>query len=162
MKTKSITAVVLLLFVAASIAYLVIKESRAGRDSAVNSIAASIIPRDQVSGHKIIAYYFHGTARCMTCRKIEAYTYETIVDGFSEALKSGLIEWHVINMDEPDNEHFVKDYQLVTQSVVLIDHRGGKQTQWKNLERVWELAGDRALFQAYIRDEIRTYLAGDG
>jgi len=111
--------------------------------------------------HKVIAYYFHGKFRCSSCKKIEAYTQEAIQGqgGFADPLKSGRMEWHVINVEDPSNEHFVKDFQLYTKSVVIVDIRDGKQKQWKNLAKVWELLYDKGTFVNYVRDEINAYLA---
>jgi hypothetical protein len=108
--------------------------------------------------HQVIAYYFHGNVRCPSCRKIEAYTKEAIDSAFGESLKSGKLEWRVVNTDSSENEHYLKDYQLFTKSVVLSDVHDGTQTRWKNLGKVWELLGDQAKFHAYIQDEMRPFL----
>ncbi len=110
------------------------------------------------ANHRLIAYYFHGNVRCVSCRKIEAYTKEAIDSAFTDALNSGRLEWQVINTDSSQNEHFLQDYQLFTKSVVLSDLHDGQQARWKNLEKVWELLGDRAKFHAYIQDEVRDFL----
>jgi hypothetical protein len=110
---------------------------------------------------KVIAYYFHGTQRCPTCRKLEAYSAEAIEKGFGEALKQGQLEWRVVNVDEPLNKHFVNDYQLYTKSLVIVKMQGGKQVEWKNLEKIWELVGERDDFIKYVRDEVSAYL-GEG
>ena len=109
---------------------------------------------------KVIAYYFHGNTRCMTCRKIEAYTYEVLVEQFPKAVEGGVIEWRVVNVDLPENEHFIEDYQQTSLSVVLVDAAVGEQGEWKTLQRVWELVGNRDDFQEYVRAETRAFLEG--
>ena len=94
----------------------------------------------------------------MTCRTIEAYTKEAIDTGFPEALKDDRLEWQVIDVDEPANEHFIRDFQLVTRSVVIEEIADGKRTRWKNLQRVWELVRSKGVFLKYIQDETRAYL----
>jgi hypothetical protein len=108
--------------------------------------------------HRIVAYYFHGDVRCVSCRKIEAYTKEAIDSAFGDALKSGRLEWRVVNTDSSQNEHFLQDYQLFTKSVVVSDVRAGKETRWKNLDKVWELLGDQDKFHAYIQAELRPFV----
>ncbi len=98
--------------------------------------------------------------RCVTCRKIEAYTKKAIQTGFSDALKNGRLELRVVNVDEPDNEHFVEDYQIVTRSVVIAEFEGSEQKRWKNLEQVWQLVGDEHTFLKYIQNETDRYLEG--
>ena len=108
--------------------------------------------------HRIVAYYFHGNVRCVSCRKIEAYTKEAIDSAFGGTLKSGQLEWRVVNTDSAQNEHFLQDYQLFTKSVIISDVHNGKETRWKNLDKVWELLGDQDKFHAYIQDEVRPFL----
>ncbi len=107
---------------------------------------------------EVIAYYFHTTYRCVSCKKIEAYSREAIENGFAEELKNGTLKFESINIDEEENKHFAKDYQLYTKSLVICDMEIGKQVQWKNLEKVWQLLGDKEKFIKYVRDEINNYL----
>ena len=106
----------------------------------------------------VIAYYFHTTYRCASCKKIEAYSREAIESGFVEELKNGTLQFLSVNIDEADNKHFVKDYQLYTKSLVICDMEGGKQAQWKNLAKVWELIRNKDEFVKYVQDEINNYL----
>ncbi|MBN2107082.1 MAG: hypothetical protein JW832_06610 [Deltaproteobacteria bacterium] len=106
----------------------------------------------------IAAYYFHGNFRCATCKKIEQYSREAIELNFAQQLKSGALVFQPINVDEPENLHFVQDYQLVTRSLVLVKYENGKQTAWKNLPAVWQNAGDQAAFFDYVKKEVEAYL----
>lgn len=126
-------------------------------DSLVAS-GADTVRTPAPSQHRVIAYYFHGNVRCVSCRKIEAYTKEAIDSTFAQALKSGQLEWQVINVDSSQNEHFLQDYKLFTKSVVLSDLHDGKQARWKNLDKVWELLGNQSKFHAYIQEEVRDFL----
>jgi len=106
----------------------------------------------------VVAIYFHGNVRCATCRKIESYADEAVQSGFSEALEEGDLAWRVINVDEPDNTHFVQDFQLVTRSVVLAEYREGKVVRWQNLDKVWQLVRSKDRFVDYIQSETREFL----
>jgi hypothetical protein len=110
---------------------------------------------------KIIAYYFHGTRRCASCRKIEAYSAEAVETGFADDLKGGTLEWHVVNIDEDANKHYIKEYQLYTKSVILSHVKDGKEIGWKNLDKVWTLLGDKEGFVNYVQTETRTFMNGD-
>lgn len=112
----------------------------------------------QIADQKVVAYYFHGNVRCATCKKIEALTKEAIEKGYSTNLNSGDLEWRVVNVDQPENKHFIKDYQLYTRSVVLSDLHKGEQTQWKNLDKVWTLVRNNDQFVSYIQNEVANYL----
>lgn len=111
--------------------------------------------------HKVIAYYFHGTRRCGSCRKIEVYSHEAIEQGFADELKKGKLEWFAINIDRGQNKHFKEDYKLHTRSLVISYIENGKQTKWKNLEKVWQLLRDEEAFLKYVQDEVRAFLEED-
>jgi hypothetical protein len=109
--------------------------------------------------HKVIAYYFHTNTRCSTCIKIEQYSKEAIEKGFPEELKNGVLEMRIVNYENPENRHFMKDYKLVSKSLVLVNTVNGKQTEWTNLKMVWQLTGRKDAFLNYVRKEVRNYLA---
>jgi hypothetical protein len=110
------------------------------------------------SSQGVRVYYFHGNARCVSCRKIEALAGEAVRAAFSEELKQGKVEWLVVNVDEPANKHFIQDYKLYTKSLVVVDLVDGSQVRWKNLERIWELLLREDLFRQYVQDEVKSYL----
>lgn len=168
MKLKSLVTVALLLFVVASVVYLVLSDSpvrvenpgESSETMALMVTAPSSGSPDKVEEvqHRVIVYYFHGTARCATCRAIEQYTYDALVTGFSGELQSEILEWQAINVEEPDNQHFIDDYELIMRSVVLADMVGENQIRWKNLDRIWDLVNDRDAFISYVQAETGAYL----
>ncbi len=107
---------------------------------------------------EVIAYYFHTTRRCISCRKIEEYSREAIESGFAEELKKGTLEFLSINIDEPENKHFIKDYRLYTKSLIISDMENGKQKEWKNLTEIWKLLRTKDRFFKYVQNEISSYL----
>jgi len=108
--------------------------------------------------HKVIAYYFHRTVRCETCRAIEAQAHATIEAEFSVALKTGTLEWRVVNVEEAGNESFVKDYDLAQPALVLVDSVNGQRVRWRKLSRVWDLIHTPPAFAQYVQNELRNYL----
>ena len=107
---------------------------------------------------KVIAYYFHVTVRCTTCRMIESYSREVVEQKFGADIAKGRLEYKLVNLQLPENRHFVKDYQLFTKSLVLVRFDKGKQTEYKVLNDTWELVGDKSAMQAYVEREVRDYL----
>ena len=160
MKAKTFVTGILLAFVAASVVYLVVKETGAHKQQATSDepLPASVANwTTATTGQQVIAYYFFGNVRCQTCKKIEAYTSETIA-AFTNELSTGLLEWRTANTDEREHEHFVKDYELTSRSVVLVRMMDGKQVEWKNLPLIWDLVKDKSAFQEYISEETQIYL----
>ena len=107
---------------------------------------------------EVVAYYFHGNLRCRTCRAIEAYSEEAIRGEFADELASGRLAWRVVNLEEPENKHFVKDFELVTKSLVLAEYQDGEVTRWENLKQVWQLVRDKEKFLDYVRRSTRKFL----
>lgn len=107
---------------------------------------------------KVIVYYFHGNVRCPTCIKIESYAREAIESAFANELRSGKLQFIVINAQKPENEHYIYDYKLVSKSIVVSEVSGNKELRWKNLNRIWELIGDKHEFMKYVQDQVRDYI----
>ena len=109
----------------------------------------------------VVAYYFHGKLRCSTCRKLEALSREAITTGFAKDLDSGKLAFMVVNVETPETEHFVQDFQLTNKSLVLVEYRDGTVVRWKNLPKIWQLVRDPEAFVRYVQEETRTFL-GEG
>ncbi len=103
----------------------------------------------------VLVYYFHATTRCATCRTIEAYAKETVATRFASEIEARRLAWQAVNVDEPSNRHFIRDFQLYTRSVVVVDAKNPKR--YKVLDRVWQLVRDKAAFQSYVEQEIRAF-----
>lgn len=112
--------------------------------------------------HRIVAYYFHGDQRCRTCLHIESSGLETLQERFSKDLAAGRLEWHTVNLDQPENDHYVQDFQLVTRAIVLVELKDGKQVRYKTLDKVWQLIHDENAFRAYVRDQVEIFLRALG
>jgi len=170
MQVKSVLRNLLLVFVVVSGVFLVIKDvrerSESGTVSEGSMVMAGSAPLQTAEGNpaptkkppKVMAYYFHTTFRCITCRRIEAYSQEAIEQAFAQALKDGMLDFRVVNVEESANRHFIHDYQLFTKSLILVKMKDGKQAEWKNLSRVWELVRRKDAFLRYVQDEVRAYL----
>jgi hypothetical protein len=117
-------------------------------------------PHAVVKAHnsKVIAYYFHGTFRCTTCRTIEEYSHDAIQTYFAKELGNGRLEFRPVNVEEPENKHFILDYQLVSKSLVLSLVTDGKETKSKNLPDIWTLVKDKDKFFQYVKNEVEGFL----
>lgn len=102
-------------------------------------------------------YYLHGNTRCPTCRSIEAYAKEAVETGFADKLRSGQVQWQVINYESPGNEHYATDYEVVAPNVVLAKFKDGKQVAWKGLPEVWEHVGNKTAFVDFVQNSLRIF-----
>lgn len=151
MNSKSILTIVLLVFVAASAGYLI-----HGGSKTPNADAEIVAPETEVADFTV--YYFHNTKRCPTCNKIEARAHQAVFDNFAAELESGSLDWQMHNMEEPEYEHVAEEYQLIAQSVVLVDNRPGQNGRWKNLDKIWDLVWQEEQFLDYIKTEVATFM----
>ncbi len=119
---------------------------------------ASSAPAATDAPRKFVVYYFHGDFRCDNCKKIEQYSREAVEKYFADQLKSGELEFKVVNMDRPENQHFIQDYQLYSSSLVLVEYKGMSQVRWKNLAKVWDNLDDQEAFYDYVKTEIQKYM----
>ena len=152
MTTRQLVSIALLAFAGSAVAYLLFEDAL---PQDTPSPAGQALRPDRVD-----AYYFHGSARCLTCRNLEAYGQEGLRRGFGDAVEDGRLVWRPINVDLPENRHFVQDFQLRFRSMVLVEVRDGQPGRWKSLEEVWPLAGDREACVAYIAEETACFMEG--
>ena len=155
---KNIVSAILLLFVAVSLVYLVLDELRPGSVPEPVAVAAAPDQATPTVQDTLIAYYFHGDVRCKTCLDIEAFSREALTKAFAKEIASGRLRWQAVNFDERQNEHYLRDYELTTSSLVFVDMRGGEQKSWKTIEEVWALVSDKAALMAFVQSEARAYL----
>lgn len=106
----------------------------------------------------VIVYYFHGKRRCHTCGLLEKYAKETLDREFSEPLAAGDIQWRVLDVSQPENRHFVQDFGLVSQSLVLVRQRDGEVSRWKNLDQIWQKVRDETAYAEYVTEGIREFM----
>ena len=79
---------------------------------------------------------------------------------FAEDIEAGRLVWRTVNIEEKGNEHFVKDYQLYTKSLVLVNEVRGKPARVEEpREGLGATCTTRPKFLRYVQDETRAYLA---
>jgi len=113
-----------------------------------------------LSDNQIIVYYFHRKFRCPSCLIVESTLHETLDNYFSEDFTKGNLAVCVVNIDEAQNKHYIEDFQILFNSVIVVDRRGGAAHRYKNIEKVWDIYDDRDATTQLFRDEIGPFLAG--
>jgi len=139
---KRIVAVLLLAFVLGSVAWAFYRENTA-------KPAPAAAP---VSDKALTVYYFHGTQRCMTCNRIEELTRTALESKFAAELKAGNIVFRSVNVDNPADEHFIRDFALDSKIVVM--RKDGKVEKFP---AVWTLVHDPEKFAAYIQSGVEQF-----
>jgi len=107
---------------------------------------------------EVVLYYFHGARRCNTCKTIESYAREAVEGKFKDALDAGTLNWTVLNTDESENAHFVKDFGLVSSSLVVVEIDGGEAVRHQVLQEAWTLVRDKPGFIEYVQGSVGEFL----
>ena len=121
-------------------------------------LAAAAVRAEAPKTPAVGVYYFHGDIRCDTCRLLEKLTVQAIRDSFPAELEHGIVGLEVVNFMDEGNEHFVDDFGLDHQSVVVVEREGDAVVRWKKLDEIWDLYDRPARFAAYVAGETRLYL----
>ncbi len=79
---------------------------------------------------KIEAYYFHFTARCVTCKTIEAKARENLEVLYPNQVKNGLITFQSINLDEASSKPLAEKLGVSGQTLLLV--KGDKKINLTN------------------------------
>ena len=169
MPSKKIITSALLVFVVASLGYLLVgKSANLKAEETPEPVLESAATEEpgvgeretltEMPNRRLIAYYFHGDVRCPTCRAIEEGAYQALRESFPNEIESGSLEWKTINTDEVWNAHFIQEFQLVASSVVVAEVSGAETVEWKNLHKVWQLVHDKEGYFNYIRTETQPFL----
>jgi len=150
-----------------ALAYYATREMAAKAPPAANT-GVSVSPEEpdteaspSGAGRQVFVYYFHRTMRCDTCRAIETGSFHALSGAFEKELASGALVWTAINLDEPENGHFIEDFNLSSNGVVVAVVKDGAVTEWKNLDQVWELYTDEAALGRYVTEEVAARLKRD-
>jgi len=117
-----------------------------------------VFSEEATSNGSVTVYYFHGSFRCPTCNKMEQYSKETIERDFKSEVDSGGLLFKAVNVENKENEHFVRDYRLHTKSLILSLQKDGKELRSKNLDKIWEYVRNKERFENYVRNEVAAFL----
>lgn len=72
------------------------------------------------SSDKIEAFYFHFTARCTTCKTIEAQAKLDLETLYPNQVKQGLITFQSLNLDEESTKPVAKRLGISGQTLLLV------------------------------------------
>ena len=153
---KNLMIIVVGLILAFSSGTVLTEEHR--EDPSNDATEAAATKAESQELEQIVVYYLHLNRRCATCGKLESYSKEAIDSGFAEQLTDSSIVFRVENFEQEGNEHFAKDYQLYSQSLILSRRHEGKETEWKNLDKIWQLVGNKEEFITYVQSEIENFV----
>lgn len=112
---------------------------------------------EQKDGLKI--YAFHGTRQCETCKHMKSYTKSTLDKYFKDELKSGVIVYQVVDVDDESNYELAEKFEATGTALMINKVENGKDqiTDWSNF--AFEFAnGDQTAFEKELEKMIQEKL----
>jgi hypothetical protein len=155
---KKLATFSLLLFVVVSVAYFVYDEIRLSSvvqkpEAGSTDSGDPALPKDYVT-----LYYFHGTIRCQTCLDMESNAKKVLETYFSSRVEDGTLRWQVVNIDLPENYHYVDEYIIMYNTLVINSYKHHDAGEWKELWKAWDLSEKGEEYIQYVRDEVASFL----
>ena len=112
-----------------------------------------VTPPDQV-----IIYCFCTDFCCPGCVNIKKWTKQVVEADFKDHSASGKLTVKEVNIFSKGNEHFMDDYEICTNAIVLVLVKDGKEIKFTNLARIWCYVCCQEKFKPYIKDSISKYV----
>ena len=159
MKNTSILTPVVLLAAGIALVACDARTKEAGAQPASPSVASATAGQPTAAPDQVVVYYFHGNRRCRTCLGIQESLTKIVQERFAKETASGALSFQEINFEEPQNEHFAKDFQLSFGTMVVVARKGPTTVKWENCNKVWDFAHNEPALTDYAEKQIRTYLA---
>ncbi|UCG38262.1 MAG: hypothetical protein JSV00_08710 [bacterium] len=131
--------------------------------SPMHALAESTLPDGclgTLQENQIVIYYFHRKFRCQACGPLEE-TLRAMVQGrYEQQFRTGVLAMCVINLDEPENRHFLDDFRLLSNSLVIAEKRKGVVQRFTNLEAIWDITEGTEAIAGFLHREVSRYLPG--
>jgi hypothetical protein len=103
------------------------------------------------SADKVEMYYFHFSARCVTCKTVEAQAKQNIETLYPEQLKQGKISFRTVNLDDESSKALAEKLKVYGQTLLVV--KGDKQVILTN-EGFMYAVGDPEKFKAVMKEKI--------
>lgn len=139
----------------------IVEELRAVRGQGGIAAAPGDPTKAAVVNDGLVVYYFHSNVRCPTCVSIETQARETVQTHFASQLSDGEVVWKIVNYEQASAKPLTEKFQLTSPVVVLARMKDGKVEDWKRLDEVWAVVGDKPAFTKYVKGEIERMLSSD-
>lgn len=137
----------------------IVEELRALRSQGAITRTPGASSTSETIADGLVVYYFHGNIRCPTCRSIESQAYETVKNSFASQWSRGEVAWKIVNYETPAAKPLATKFDIQMPVVVLARMKDGRMQDWKRLDEVWAIVGDKPAFAKFVRGEIERMLA---
>lgn len=126
------------------------------------SFGDSVLPDGclgNLNENQIVVYYFHRKFRCQSCDVLESTLQRTLQVTYADQFGAGRLAMCVINVDEPENRHYLEQFQILSNSIVIVRKKSGLVSSYKTLESIWDISQDREAIDQMLRTEVAGFLS---
>ncbi len=136
--------VILLLFVLGMV-FVSLSKVRRSEDPGIPATEAQA----PVKVHRLFVYFFHGNRQSDSFSRLEEMTRKAIETKYEQALSKGRIIFSRVNLEDPANAHFVRDFQVKSPVIVL-----QKGARFEKLDSAPNLMDDPDRLAGYVVEGI--------
>ena len=148
---KLLTRLVLLVFIAVTIALALIRISRPSAPLQETELYSRL----EVSRpNSTLLVLFHYRQRCEQCLAMEQYSREVLEDDFSGMIQKKQLQFRQVAMDLPENRSLIDRFELLTSSLVIIRFDDMQADSIRVLNRSWELSNKETEFKKMLREDL--------
>jgi thioredoxin-related protein len=108
--------------------------------------------------NRLEVYAFHGTRQCETCKNMKGNTKATLDKYFANELKSGVIVYQVIDVDDDENEKLAEKFQATGTALMINKVIDGKDNISDWSEFAFDKANDANVFNPELKIKIESAL----
>lgn len=126
-------------------------------------LAEDILPDGclgNLNENQVIVYYFHRKFRCEPCQTLESTLQETLKTSYNDYFGAGMLAMCVVNVDEPENSHYLEQFEILSNTVIVVEKRDGDVSRFESVEEVWDVSEDREAISRLLRKAVDEFLKG--
>ncbi len=109
-----------------------------------------------ISSDNIEVYYFHFTARCVTCNTIESELNNNIESLYAGLKKDNKISFHSINLDQESGEKLAQRLKVSGQTVLIV--KGDKRILLTNEAFLYARSNPKK-FKSILKEKIDSLIS---
>jgi len=125
------------------------------------ALADSILPDGclgNLNDNQVVVYYFHRKFRCQSCEVLESTLLSTIKITYADHFGAGRLAMCIINVDDPENRFYLEQFEILGNSIVIVQKKEGNVLKYKNIESIWEVSEDRDAITNLLQTEVAGFL----
>ena len=111
-----------------------------------------------LSDNQVVVYYFHRKFRCQSCEVLESTLQNTLQVSYADHFGTGRLAMCVVNLDDPVNHHYLEQFEIFSNSVVIVEKKGGKVLRFKTVESIWDVSEDGDAISHLLQTEVAGFL----